>query len=68
MQMQSRPIDSEFELGGVPLKVVEHKGCEGCFFEGSRCNFPELGACSGDFREDKKPVIFQKIETKQQNT
>lgn len=64
--MTSRPIDSVFELGGVTLKVVEHKGCEGCFFDNIRCDYPDLGACSEDFREDKKPVIFTKIETKQQ--
>lgn len=66
--MLTRPIGSTFELGGVDLIVIEHYGCEGCFFENCRCNFPDLGACSPDFREDKCPVIFKKIEATKRNT
>ena len=66
--MLARPIGSVFEIGGVDLIVVEHYGCEGCFFEDCQCKFPDLGACSPSYREDKKPVIFRKIEKTQKNT
>lgn len=47
------------------FKVVEHGGCEGCyfrrFFGGCKKQKGLFGECKADWRTDEKNVIFKKI-------
>ena len=66
-----RPVGSEFEYKGHRLKVVEHRSCDGCFFNKRKyghqaCWSAGLGLCSCDFRSDRRSVIFKKIDTQKQ--
>ena len=60
-----RAIGEVFEFEGKNLKVVEYKGCGGCYFEfyeycGKKKEM--AGICSHETREDKKSVIFKLLE------
>ena len=64
-----RQIGEIFDLLGVKLEVIEgeENSCEGCYlFDETLCgcdiiaNF--IGSCAYSEREDKKDVIFKKIE------
>lgn len=47
------------------FQVVEHKGCEGCYYRTffGRCKKPSgfFGACKAEKRSDGKSVIFKKV-------
>ena len=57
-----RKIGETFEFVGVPLEVVEHIGCKGCYFNYLACEmfWNTRGSCSR--RTDKKSVIFKSIQ------
>lgn len=61
-------IGERIPFGRVTLEVVEQDICDGCFFE----DFPEdcdchtlqpcTGCCCAEERDDKKQVIFKRVE------
>ena len=57
-----REIGEIFDYDGVKLEVIEHVGCNGCYFDNSQCtgNISLTGYCS--VRSDKKCVQFRKVE------
>ena len=64
-----RPIGEIFDFEGVKLEVVEKDGryCEGCYFAGLvLCRIREImgntGYCGSANREDRKMVIFKKVQ------
>lgn len=60
----TRPIGEIFEYCKIKLQVVEHEGCEGCFFKGEEgcLNFTNTtGVCGKLMRNDDKYVIFKHI-------
>lgn len=64
---KTRPIGEIFEYNKVTLQVVIRRGCEGCYFyhfaiciNRRRIN----GHCSHLQREDRKDVIFKRIDKK----
>ena len=58
-----RKIGERFNCDGVMLEVVEHNGCEGCYFSQPDCArvFKTTHACS-IYRADGKSVIFKKVD------
>lgn len=61
----TRPLGEIFEVKGIKLKVVKHKTCEGCYFEGiAEClNYRgNTGYCGKLVRDDNRNVIFKRIE------
>lgn len=63
---QTKPIGEIFEYYKLKLQVIEGETCEGCFFEseGALClNYRgNTGYCCSDVREDRKNVIFKRID------
>ena len=65
-----RKIGEQFEYEGVKLEVVENgsQNCDGCYFcDDMFCRIDEeivdnTGMCSATKRDDKKEVIFKKLE------
>lgn len=64
-----RPIGEIFDCNGTKLEVVEKDGryCEGCYFARLvlcriRDIMDDTGYCGSANREDKKMVIFKKVE------
>ena len=60
-----RKIGERFDYNGVTLEVVNHLGCEGCYFSNmfNDCKNLEIrGNCRMSLRTDKKPVIFKLVE------
>lgn len=60
----TRPIGEIFEYRKIKLQVVENNGCEGCYFEDKNCpiNYPtKTGWCGDSTRDDRKSVIFKRI-------
>ena len=64
-----RKIGEKFDFLGVKLEVVEGEknSCEGCYLCGTKiCGYEiitnYLGCCANSEREDKKDVIFKKVE------
>ena len=57
-----REIGETFDYKGVRLEVIEHVGCNGCYFDNSQCtgDISLTGNCS--FRSDRKCVQFIKVE------
>ena len=65
----TRPIGEKFNYEGDMLEVVEEGEitCKGCYFIDSKvCLIGEAqdisGYCFSSVREDKKDVIFKKVE------
>ena len=58
-----RRIGEIFEFVGVPLEVVEHTGCKGCYFAYLACEmfWNTRGSC-GYRRTDEKSVIFKRVD------
>lgn len=63
---ETKPIGEIFEYGKLKLQVVENETCEGCFFEseGALCLLlrDTTGYCGSEVREDRKSVIFKRID------
>ena len=65
-----RKIGAQFDYDGVKLEVAEWEednGCEDCYLSDCTCcRFDEIiditGYCSSSERDDKKEVIFKKVE------
>ena len=61
-----KAINEEFEYKSVFLRIVEKESCEGCCFDSlgySGCNASsDLDPCRSPRREDKKDIIFLKID------
>ena len=60
-----RAIGEIFKFEGIKLKVVEGKGCDGCYFQDKACCEPirrERGKCTIYIRNDKKSIIFKLLE------
>ena len=52
-------VGHEFFADGFKLVAVEGQGCKGCFFySGESCQMENSLMCSGEYRNDKKSVIF----------
>ena len=64
-----RKIGETFEFEGHKLKVVDKDGygCDGCFFLNRECSLTRdvSGFCSGEYRTDKKRVIFVEAKDEQ---
>lgn len=64
-----RKIGETFEFEGHKLKVVDKDsyGCDGCFFLNRECSLIKdvIGLCSGEYRTDKKRVIFVEAKDEQ---
>ena len=64
-----RKIGETFEFEGHKLKVVykDGYGCDGCFFLNRECSLTRdvSGFCSGEYRTDKKRVIFVEAKDEQ---
>lgn len=63
---KTRPIGEIFKFYQLKLQVIESEACEGCFFENDepfclQCRY-YTGYCSSDVREDRKNVIFKRID------
>lgn len=62
-----RKAGEEFYYRGVRLKVVEHKGCQGCYFLNKKYECEGwvfmTGRCHD--RNDGKTVIFKKSGTEE---
>ena len=65
----TRPIGEKFDYEGDMLEVVEEGEitCKGCYLSNCTCcRFDEIiditGYCSSSERDDKKEVIFKKVE------
>ena len=65
----TRPIGEKFDYDGVKLEVKKKKEitCKGCYFIDSKvCLIGDTqdiaGYCFSSVREDKKDVIFKKVE------
>ena len=58
-----RKIGEIFTFKGETLEVVEHAGCEGCYFAYLACEmfWNTRGACDSR-RTDEKSVIFKKAD------
>ena len=64
-----RQIGDKFDFLGVKLEVIEGEknSCDGCYLCGTKICGDEiitnyLGSCAYFEREDKKDVIFKKVE------
>ena len=66
---KERKIGETFEFEGHKLKVVDKDGygCDGCFFLNRECSLTRgvSGFCSGEYRTDKKRVIFVEAKDEQ---
>ena len=64
-----RKIGETFEFEGHKLKVVDKDGygCDGCFLFNRECSLTRdvSGFCSGEYRTDKKRVIFVEAKDEQ---
>lgn len=71
MELMERKIGETFEYEGKELEVkeVEENICNSCFFN-AICTTKTMklsGECDGDFREDKKNVIFVEVQGQPQD-
>lgn len=62
---KTRPIGEIFEYCKLKLQVVENEHCADCYFCGQDncfCNICKTGYCGRSNRDDRKNVIFKRID------
>ena len=63
---KTRPIGEIYKFYQLKLQVIEEETCEGCFFENDEpicLNVRSYtGYCGREVREDRKSVIFKRID------
>ena len=60
-----RKIGEVFEYDNTTLKVEGCIYCDGCYFDGKRCDDSTreiTGECNNIMRKDKNLVIFKEVE------
>lgn len=63
---KTKPIGEIFKYSKFKLQVIEEETCEGCIFERGLAlclNYRGItGYCGSEVREDRKSVIFKRID------